>query len=315
MEVWTKLRCTGPGAIPREFGKMWLDAARYKDVRTMKKLLKNKENQLALLRYDGMGITYGFIGNTALHWASANNDVDMMQMLLDISTCTVNQQNRGGSTPLHSACANASVDAVAVLLKHGVNPALQDCCNDIAEDVIHSTEARRVLLPMLRGYDLACQLKQKSPEMWSVSEMRALVSASGCPRDVSEAFVEKSDLRVYVQGLLSQIKEAGEVVSGDEPSEHHQKNEENDDGFDSLKAQADAAKTKGNELYQSGDYKGAVRMYTLALRIVPNDEIYLSNRSACYLKIGLYERALEDCEKVIVLRPDWDKAQFRLQTA
>ena len=46
-------------------------------------------------------------------------------------------------------------------------------------------------------------------------------------------------------------------------------------------------------------------MYTNALNEMPTDHTIFGNRSASYLKIKFYDKALQDADKCIELKPDW----------
>ena len=52
---------------------------------------------------------------------------------------------------------------------------------------------------------------------------------------------------------------------------------------DSKKAEADALKSKGNEAFKKSKFDQAVKHYTAAIEINPDDETYYSNRSGAYL--------------------------------
>ena len=53
----------------------------------------------------------------------------------------------------------------------------------------------------------------------------------------------------------------------------------------------------------------AIRLYSAAIVLDPNNPILYSNRSAAYAKIQEYEKALEDAEKTVALKPDWTKVR------
>ncbi|KAI8071356.1 ankyrin repeat-containing domain protein [Gongronella butleri] len=65
-------------------------------------------------------------GNTALHMASANNHLDIVQFILDEVAklgddkvkASVNVQNELGNTPLHWAALNGHTDVVKLLIKN-----------------------------------------------------------------------------------------------------------------------------------------------------------------------------------------------------
>lgn len=65
------------------------------------------------------------IGWTALHWAAADGDVDMISQLL-AARADVDATDLAGKTPLHEACKSGQVSAVQALLAARANPKLAD---------------------------------------------------------------------------------------------------------------------------------------------------------------------------------------------
>ena len=55
--------------------------------------------------------------------------------------------------------------------------------------------------------------------------------------------------------------------------------------------------------YQSGDYKGSVENYTLAIKIKPDYNDAYFNRAISYDKMGEYKKALADFTKIISSAP------------
>jgi stress-induced-phosphoprotein 1 len=51
--------------------------------------------------------------------------------------------------------------------------------------------------------------------------------------------------------------------------------------------------------------------FTQAIAIEPENHILYSNRSAVHSAQGEYQKALEDAEKSISIKPDWSKGQLR----
>lgn len=68
---------------------------------------------------------------------------------------------------------------------------------------------------------------------------------------------------------------------------------------------------RGNEMAGVGHYQEAVKLFTEAIKLNPNDYRFFGNRSYCYDRLGLFERALKDSEKAISLAPHWAKGYFR----
>ncbi|GAB6029967.1 Tetratricopeptide repeat protein 28 [Chamberlinius hualienensis] len=62
---------------------------------------------------------------------------------------------------------------------------------------------------------------------------------------------------------------------------------------------------------QNGDFDRAVQLYTDAIALDAANHILYSNRSAAYIKLGRYDRALQDAIKARELHPKWAKAYYR----
>eukprot|EP01083_Nonionella_stella_P157808 512733_1 len=78
---------------------------------------------------------------------------------------------------------------------------------------------------------------------------------------------------------------------------------------------AEAAKSRGNELFKLTKYMEAVKEYTKAIRLDPTNPVYLSNRAQCYLRLDRPENAEKDALRCVNLNPRWYKGQYRLGTA
>ena len=80
----------------------------------------------------------------------------------------------------------------------------------------------------------------------------------------------------------------------------------------------EALKDKGNDAFRNRKYAEAIDWYTKAIDVDPNCEgaaALYSNRAASYSSMGHHDKAIEDAEKCILLRPDWVKGYFRKGTA
>ena len=80
----------------------------------------------------------------------------------------------------------------------------------------------------------------------------------------------------------------------------------------------EAFKNKGNDAFKNKKYAEAIDWYTKAIDVDPNCEgaaALYSNRAASYSSMGHHDKAIEDAEKCIRLRPDWLKGYFRKGTA
>jgi tetratricopeptide (TPR) repeat protein len=85
--------------------------------------------------------------------------------------------------------------------------------------------------------------------------------------------------------------------------------------LEEYKQQANALKDKGNEAFQAGDVELAIRFFSQALDIDPDNHIIYSNRSAAYMKADSKSKALYDAEKCVQLAPNWAKGYNRLGAA
>jgi tetratricopeptide (TPR) repeat protein len=77
-------------------------------------------------------------------------------------------------------------------------------------------------------------------------------------------------------------------------------------------------KTGGNEAFQNGEYLQAILLYTRGIdesvgveRFFPDRHVLFANRSACFLKMGHHEKALEDAQKCVEIQPSYIKGHFR----
>ncbi|MED6106862.1 DNA binding protein [Stylosanthes scabra] len=78
---------------------------------------------------------------------------------------------------------------------------------------------------------------------------------------------------------------------------------------------ADEAKAKGNAAFSSGDYAAAIRHFSDAISLSPDNHVLYSNRSAAYASLQKYSEALADAKKTVDLKPDWSKGYSRLGAA
>ena len=71
-------------------------------------------------------------------------------------------------------------------------------------------------------------------------------------------------------------------------------------------------KNKGNDAFKSQEYESALELYSKSLRYNPNNAQTLSNRSAVYLQLKDYIKAMEDANLAIKIEESFVKSYFRL---
>ncbi|EPY50621.1 chaperone activator Sti1 [Schizosaccharomyces cryophilus OY26] len=74
---------------------------------------------------------------------------------------------------------------------------------------------------------------------------------------------------------------------------------------------ADEARSKGNDLFKSGDFAGAIKEYTEMTKRAPTDPRGFGNRAAAYLKVMAPAECIRDCNQAIQLDPLFAKAYVR----
>ena len=91
---------------------------------------------------------------------------------------------------------------------------------------------------------------------------------------------------------------------------------EEDHALEEALKQAELFKSEGNAAFKQGNHVDAIRFYSQAIGLDPENAIYYSNRSAAYLAEGDSRgKALKDAEKCIELKPDWAKGYSRKAAA
>ncbi|XP_065213632.1 dnaJ homolog subfamily C member 7 [Planococcus citri] len=77
-------------------------------------------------------------------------------------------------------------------------------------------------------------------------------------------------------------------------------------------ALADSLRKRGNEEYKAKEYTKALKFYSDAIDILPENASYYGNRAACYMMLGQYYKALEDARKSINLDTQFVKGYLRI---
>lgn len=75
-------------------------------------------------------------------------------------------------------------------------------------------------------------------------------------------------------------------------------------------------KQEGDDLYKEGKYEDAIAKYTSAIDKCTNPAAYdihlaYSNRSACFMHLSMLDKALDDANICVALKPTWAKGHSR----
>lgn len=70
-------------------------------------------------------------------------------------------------------------------------------------------------------------------------------------------------------------------------------------------------KDQGNAALAANNIAEAIKCYSEAINLDPNNAVLYSNRSAAYAKSNKYDLALQDATKAVEIKPDWSKAYSR----
>ncbi|RKF54301.1 Small glutamine-rich tetratricopeptide repeat-containing protein 2 [Golovinomyces cichoracearum] len=89
----------------------------------------------------------------------------------------------------------------------------------------------------------------------------------------------------------------------------------NDTPSDAQKKEAEELKSQGNASMAKKDYATAIELYTKALKIMPGNPIFLSNRAAAYSASKDHKSACADAEAAVAVDPTYTKAWSRLGLA
>lgn len=83
--------------------------------------------------------------------------------------------------------------------------------------------------------------------------------------------------------------------------------------------EAQKMKEEGNDAFKKNDFDLAIKLYTKAINLTPEEckelAVYYKNRAAAYLKQEMFEEALNDCDRSLEIAPSDPKALFRRSQA
>jgi tetratricopeptide (TPR) repeat protein len=78
---------------------------------------------------------------------------------------------------------------------------------------------------------------------------------------------------------------------------------------------AERVKNQGNDALKAGKIAEAATFYSQAIGLDPTNAAYFSNRSSAHATLGSLEKALDDAQQCIRLKPEWAKGHLRAGSA
>jgi len=127
-----------------------------------------------------------------------------------------------------------------------------------------------------------------------------------------EAAKDKND-KATEEAIRKMIKLAGPAIGLNEETIAGKSKEVKEEQKEQTKKEANSnlKKNAGNRAFTQGKFDQALKSYNEAIEIWPENHILYSNRSATYLQLKNYDKALEDAEHCISLAKDFPKGFFR----
>jgi len=77
------------------------------------------------------------------------------------------------------------------------------------------------------------------------------------------------------------------------------------------KKEAEAFKEQGNIKMRDGKFEESLLCYNNAIKLDPDNAVYLCNRAAAHSKLSQHQKAIEDCESALRIDPNYVKAHGR----
>ena len=264
-----------------------------------------------------------------LHILAENNLIDSLRYLVEYSSaqheakkylCT---ESVDGNLPIHYAAMSGNKDIILLI---------QEYFRQLFPPSV-SRDIQPALPPLPPSPSPLLGQQVRSGNESNVIDIEAEDSAQ-LPTDKSkyvalssmslEAILADGALRLKAWQRKHIPEEPHQPASANDPNENNNRRlddmvtdlrRQSLDVTDAKREEAERLKTEGNNFFQRKEYAQAIERYSEAIRLVPSQHVYYSNRSAAYLNNGDREAALRDAEVCRALEPGWARGCLRLATA
>lgn len=294
--------------LEKDEQRKWLDFAKAGDLSSMKDMFEKNPD---LLYADGTGTSYGFSGNTAMHWAASKGHEQCITWLCERGM-DPNVTNKADSTPLHSAAGAGQITTLRTLIHAcGASPTIPNDLGETPMDVAIAREHHGVAL-CLKTCAVLDALRDEFSKVGSFSLKNAkdLINSYAVDDPSYLGLTEKPEIIAKVRDIVLTLPDKlalGEPVQ--RPKLQGALTVTKPD--ETLADKSRKAKERGNELFAAGNYDMAIKSYSMAIRLDRGNHVLHSNRSAAYAGAGRFEDALSDAETCVKLAPDFAKGYLR----
>ncbi|CAN1176626.1 ANK1 [Linum perenne] len=276
------------------------------------------EGNTELMKYllsKGMQVDFDSDAGTPLVWAAGHGQKDALKVLLEhhanpnaetedgitplLSAVAANSSEctellvqagasakvmAGGATPLHIAADHGNMEILKCLLEAGADPNMAD------EDGL-----KAIQVAASRGNHAAVEiLLPKTSKIETIPEW----TVDGIIRHVQSETDSQEELSRNVSEV--NLSQEAKLPRKDLPEVSPE-----------AKEKSAEAKSRGDEAFRRKDYRTAIDAYSQAIDFDPTNGNLFSNRSLCWVLLGVGEPALRDARDCIALKPDWAKAWYR----
>ncbi|CAL4943681.1 unnamed protein product [Urochloa decumbens] len=276
-------------------------------------------------------------GYAPLHDAAKGGFDEIARLLLSGGAIVDISSSEG--TPLHAAAAFGKIGVMQILLEHHadvnkISNSARDC-TPLAETLLatperlnESTCLKCVKLLVKAGADLNSRHPQTPlviATMKGLTECVEYLLEAGADANIPANNVGSKPIEIAAESgrrklveILFPFTSPIQAVSdwSIEGIIAHAKSINSKDKHKvSDKDRKAQLKLQGGKAVEGKDYACALKFYSEAIKLDPEDAVLYSNRSFCHVKLGEALEAFRDANTCIKLRPEWTKGYYRKGSA